>query len=374
MAVIGLLAGIAGAALTAVALLGSDAFQSTTPTTIQAQPVENTVVAPPPTAPIPPVRTEIIAPADDPSTASAVGAKVLPSIVTVEIGSQNSDGAFVITASGSGVVLSDDGLIVTNHHVIEDARQTQVVFLDGRILEAEVVGSDPVTDLAVLRIAGDSLVPIDRGTTDAIAIGETAIAVGSPLGLSGGPSLTSGVVSALDREVIVSDDANGVLYGMLQTDAPITRGSSGGALVDSQGRLIGITTAIGVSDAGAEGIGFAIPVELVTRVTDEIVETGAVKHAFLGVLLEDVFVTDGPLQTPAGATIVEFVDGSSARAAGLRESDQIIEFEGNPVDTKEDIIIKLRRYRVGEPVHFVVIRDGETLEFDVILGERPDNP
>jgi len=370
VAVVGLLAGIAGAALTAIALLGSDAFQATD-TTVAAPVVNATVVAPPPTEALPPIRTEIVTPAGDPPTAAAVGVKVLPSIVTVEIGGNDSSGDFVIAASGSGVVLTADGLVVTNHHVIEDAAQTQVVFLDGRIFEAEIVGSDPVTDLAVLRIEGDSLVPIDRGSSDALVIGDTAIAVGSPLGLSGGPSLTAGVVSALDREVIVSSDANGILYGMLQTDAPITRGSSGGALVDQQGRLIGITTAIGVSDAGAEGIGFAIPVELVTRVTDEIVEKGEVRHAFLGVLLEDVFVTEGPLQTPAGAAISQFVDDSAAEAAGLHVGDQIIGFEGNPVDTKEDIIIKLRRYRVGEPVHFIVIRDGATLEFDVVLGERP---
>jgi S1-C subfamily serine protease len=371
VAVVGLLAGVAGAALTAVALLGSDAFQTTTETTVAAPVANPIVVAPLPAELPPPVRTEIITPSAEPATAAAVGAKVLPSIVTVEIGDVDSQGEFLITASGSGVVLTADGLVVTNHHVIENAERTQVVFRDGRILEATIVGSDPVTDLALLRVDSDSLVPIDRGSSETLVIGDPAIAVGSPLGLAGGPSLTAGVVSALDREVVISNEPNGVLYGMLQTDAPITRGSSGGALLDGAGRLIGITTAIGVSDAGAEGIGFAIPVELVTRVIDEILETGEVKHAFLGVLLDDVFVTEGPLQTPAGAVIVEFVPDSAAEAAGLRVGDQIIGFEGNRVDTKEHIIIKLRRYRVGEPVHFIVVRDGATLEFDVVLGERP---
>ena len=369
VAVIGLLAGVAGAALTALALAGGDAFQSTA--TTAAPQVVQTVVAPPPTEAPPPVRTQIVTPTGEVTTAAAVAAKVVPSIVTVEIGSDDGEERLAVLGSGSGVVLTADGLIVTNHHVVEDADETQVVFQDGSIYRATVIGTDPVTDLAVLSIDAIALTPIDVGSTEALVIGDTAIAVGSPLGLAGGPSLTVGVVSAQDREVFVSEDTNGVLYGMLQTDAPITRGSSGGALVDSAGRLIGITTAIGVSDAGAEGIGFAIPVELMTRVTDEIVETGSVRHTFLGVLLEDVFVTEGNAQTPAGAAITSFVDDSAAEAAGLEVGDQIISFDGHQVRTKEDIIIRLRTYRVGDEVPFVVIRGGETLEFVVALGERP---
>ena len=222
---VGLLAGIAGAALTALAFAGSDAFQSTD--TTAAQPVVQTVVAPPTTAQLPPVRTEIVTPSGDPTTAAAVAQKVVPSIVTVEIGDEGSDGVLTVIASGSGVVLTEQGLIVTNHHVIEDADETQVVFQDGRIYRADLIGSDPVTDLAVLSIDAANLTPIELGQTASLVIGDTAIAVGNPLGLAGGPSLTVGVVSAQNREVIISEAVGGILYGMLQTDAPITRGSSG---------------------------------------------------------------------------------------------------------------------------------------------------
>jgi S1-C subfamily serine protease len=158
---------------------------------------------------------------------------------------------------------------------------------------------------------------------------------------------------------------------MLQTDAPITRGSSGGALVDDQGRLIGITTAIGVTDAGAEGVGFAIPVELVTRITDEIIEQGFVQHTFLGVLLQDHFEPRDGAQVPEGAVIIDFVDPSGARDAGLALGDRLTLINGRTVHTKEDIINELRKFRVGDSVTFEADRAGSTIAIDVILGERP---
>jgi S1-C subfamily serine protease len=317
---------------------------------------------------------EVVTPGDGLTSAAAVARKVVPSIVTVDVGA-DVGGSFDRFASGSGVVLTSDGLIVTNQHVIADAERVQVIFEDGRLYEAEIVGSDTRTDLAVLQIATTGLIPIEIGSSEAAQIGETAIAVGSPLGLEGGPSLTVGVVSAFGRQVRTGSGDTDILFDMLQTDAPITQGSSGGALVDGQGRLLGITSAIGVSSAGAEGIGFAIPVELVTRITDEIIETGAVEHAFLGISLNIAFTeaTDGA-QVPAGALVSNFaVDPSAAQAAGVEVGDLIVGYNGNLVATQDDLISGLRRLRVGDTVILEVVRGTEALEIAVVLGIRPDD-
>ena len=329
------------------------------------------VVATAPTTTVERVRTEIVTADATPSPAAAVARKVVPSIVTVEVGSDGGAGSFAAFASGSGVVWAADGTIITNHHVIEDTVDTRVIFQDGRIYSAAVVGSDSLTDLAVLRIEASKLVPIEIGSTEGLVIGDPAIAVGNPLGLEGGASLTVGVVSAFNREVTVAPGES--LFGMLQTDAPITQGSSGGALVNGNGELIGITSAIGVSSAGAEGIGFAIPVELVTRIADEIIETGAVRHAFLGVRGQDSLdeAIDGAF-APNGALIIGFEGTpSAAEAAGLEAGDLIVRFDTQEVRTMQDLVNGIRRYRVGDAVEFEILRDGDSVVADVILGTRP---
>ncbi len=312
--------------------------------------------------------------AGDQTSATAVARKVVPSIVTVDVGATIDD-QFQLFGSGSGVVLSSDGLIATNHHVIAEANEYQVVFSDGRIYTAELVGSDRRTDLAVLRIPADNLVPIEIGSTLDAEIGQVAIAVGSPLGLDGGPSVTVGVVSAFGRQVRTGPELIDTLFDMLQTDAPITEGSSGGALVDANGRLLGITSAIGLSSAGAEGIGFAIPVELVSRITDEIIETGGVKHPFIGVSLDTAFAAnaDGS-QTPAGAFVTGFaMELSAAAEAGILEEDLITAYNGNPVLIPDDLISGLRGYRAGDEVTLSITRGSEQLEIPVVLGVRPDD-
>lgn len=308
------------------------------------------------------------------TSAAAVARKVVPSIVTVDVGIDTGDG-FDLIGSGSGVVLTPDGLIATNHHVVADAPEYQVIFGDGRVYTAEMVGSDRRTDLAVLKIEATGLIPVEIGSTATAEIGQVAIAVGSPLGLDGGPSLTVGVVSAFGRQVRTGPQGADVLFDMVQTDAPITQGSSGGALVDGNGRLLGITSAIGVSSSGAEGIGFAIPVELVTRITDEIIETGGVQHPFLGIGLGTAFAEneDGS-QSPAGAYVTSFaVEPSSASDAGVLLDDLIVAFDGNPVSIPDDLISGLRRYRAGEEVTISITRGSEQLDIPVILGVRPDD-
>jgi S1-C subfamily serine protease len=302
--------------------------------------------------------------------AAEVARAVLPSIVTVEV-SSTSEGDFVAEGSGSGVVLTADGLLVTNQHVIDGAAEVRVIFAGGRSYPAEVVGQDTVTDLAVLRIAATGLTPITMGSSQDLEIGDPAIAVGSPLGLAGGPSVTVGVVSAFDRQLQTGVDE--ALYGLIQTDAPITRGSSGGALVDAQGRLIGITAAIGISDVGAEGLGFAIPVELVSIVTEQLIARGEADHPFLGIEGQTLFRQQADGSTiPAGVLVGKVMAGTAAEAAGVQPQDVISSVGDEPLTTMEHLVVVLRFYRVGEVVELHIDRGGLPMTIPVTLMERPE--
>ncbi|MEN8114949.1 MAG: trypsin-like peptidase domain-containing protein [Actinomycetota bacterium] len=320
------------------------------------------------------VTTEIVTSPADASIAEAVAVKVVPSVVTVEVG-QLDESTLTLTGTGSGVIL-ENGYVVTNHHVVEDAEVVRIVLEDGRTYDANIIGSDSHTDLAVVEVDIDGLPPIEFGSTDGMAIGQLAVAVGNPLGQEGGASLTVGVISALSRTVEFGDES--ALYGLLQTDAPINSGSSGGALVDSEGRLIGITSAIGVSRAGAEGIGYAIPVELVERIAGEIIETGAVLHSFIGIYGDDYVETadDGAL-IPAGARIVKVCcdpEGSPAEDAGFQADDVIVGIDGTEISTMEDLVVTLRLYHVGDEIEVTANRDGEPITATVTLAERPEDP
>ena len=307
-----------------------------------------------------------VAAMEDDYTPAAVGEAVVPAIVTVQVGSQTRTGVLA-QGSGSGVIIDPSGYIVTNDHVAGNADSIRVVLSDGRIYEATLLGTDPVTDLAVLAIDAENLTAVDFGSTDSMQVGETAIAVGNPLGLDGGPSLTVGVLSAFGREVRTS--ATSVLYGMLQTDAPITQGSSGGALVDGAGRLIGITTAVGVSEVGIEGIGFATPIEIVERVVSDIVDRGAVAHGLLGINGSTDFVelADGGSR-PTGVVIDAIEAGSAADSAGLRLDDVITAVEGTGVDTMDELISALRRLGADDLVVVEIERNGARLVVSATLG------
>lgn len=307
------------------------------------------------------VITELVSSQNVGSRAAAVALVVVPSVVTVELPN----------ASGSGVILdSENGYIVTNEHVVTDAATVSIILSDGRKYEGEVLGTDMLTDLAVVQIDGDGLTAIELGSTAGLIVGDSAIAVGNPLGLRGGPTVTVGVLSAFDRQVR-GDTPSEDLFGMIQTDAPFNRGSSGGALVDNQGRLIGITTALGVSDLGAEGLGFAIPVEVVSRVADEIIATGSSGHAFLGIegTTELVDLSDGA-QAPVGVIVSQLLDGSSAGANGIRTGDVITTLDDQPVTTMEGLISILRRFSPDDQVTVGVNRNGETLTVVLRLGAR----
>ena len=361
-----LAAAFLGAALTvgllaATGTLSGDPAASPTTTVAQA----TTSVAE--VTPEPVIQNTIVNELGSAVNPTAVAAKAIPSIVTVNTSDSNQSGL----GSGSGVVISSDGYIVTNEHVVEGATRYAVTFEDGRVYEAELIGMDKLTDLAVLRISATDLVPIDFGSSDELSLGDPAVAVGNPLGQAGGASVSVGIVSAFDRQVDFSDGSN--LFGMIQTDAAINSGSSGGALVNSEGELIGVTAAIGVSQAGPEGIGYAIPVELVERITAEIIETGDVAHPFLGVTIGTAAVEleDGAT-VPAGAEVIT-IEGndSAAGVAGLEEGDVIVRIGDKEITSQADLILAVRLYRVGEDVAFVALRDGAEETFVVTMGQRP---
>lgn len=298
---------------------------------------------------------------------AAIAAQALPSIVRVEITVENT-----VVGTGSGVVFRPDGFILTNNHVVDDADSVRVVFFDGRSYTASIIGTDPLTDLAVLQIPVTGLPAVEFADSESITIGDLAIAVGSPLGLEGGPTVTSGIVSALGRELRVSNNTR--LFGLLQTDAPINRGSSGGALLDGTGKLIGITTALAASDVGAEGLGFAVPVTVVEEIAGDLIATGDVAHAYLGIQGVDATeaVADGAT-VPVGALITRLVDDSALLAAGAQEGDVITSVNGQPIRTMIELVALMRTYRAGEVVAVTIDRDDAVLELDLVLDRRPED-
>lgn len=363
---------LAAAVLGALITVGILAMTGTFDDPIAA-PIPTTV---PTTVAAAPIITEITNEIGSAVNPTAIAVKVLPSIVTVNVfedGPGDGDPRDrIITGSGSGVVMSTEGYLITNHHVVEGATSYSVTFEDGRTYEADLVGSDSLTDLAVLRITAEGLKPIVFGSTGDLAVGDPAVAVGNPLGQEGGSSISAGIISAFNRRVDFADSST--LHGMIQTDAAINSGSSGGALVDAEGSLIGITSAIGVSTAGPEGIGYAIPIELVDRITAELIETGDVIHPFLGVRIQTFFglAADGAI-VPSGVE-VESIDGtvSAAQDAGIEVGDVVVDIAGRRIETLSDLILSVRLYRVGDIVTFTIERGAETLEVDVTMGQRPE--
>ena len=308
----------------------------------------------------------------DTGVVSAVARQAIPSIVTVHVFGSVADLGPI--GSGSGVIFRSDGYILTNHHVISEATSLKVVFADGLTYSAQVVGTDPLMDISVLKVEVNGLRPIAFADIELSNIGDLAIAVGNPLGLDGGPSVTSGVISAFDRTLKANGPGPSAdLYGLLQTDAPITRGSSGGALLNRNGLLLGITTAIGVSDVGAEGLGFAVPVHLVKGIADDLIANGSVQHAFLGVAIESVFTerADGS-EVPLGSEIRRLLTNSAIGNAGAETGDVIVALDGRPVNSMILLVARLRGYRAGDTVTVTIDRGGDSIDLTLVLDQHPE--
>ncbi len=321
----------------------------------------------PSTAPTPPIVA-----AAPVNTVAEVAEQVIPSITSVYNYAAEED--VDPSSSGSGVIFNTDGYLLTNHHVIDEAAALRVILHNGRSLPAEVIGSDPLMDIAVLRVDWPDLHPVEFADINTARIGDPTVAIGNPLGLDGGPSVTAGVISAFDRTLQVDPFTGAQLYGLLQTDTPITRGSSGGALLNRDGQLLGITAAIGVSDVGAEGIGFAVPINLVTGIIDDLLADGEVRHAFLGIEGSPAFdEDDNGVMTPIGVKVNRLLDGSGFGAAGGQAEDVITALDDQSVRSMTLLVARLRGYRAEGEIKVSVLRDGETMDLSVTLGQYPQS-
>ena len=316
-----------------------------------------------------------------PSVADVV-AEVEPAVVSILVESTSVD-FFGRTrrssGSGSGVIFREDGYILTNNHVVQDADRITVVFSDGREREGEIVGTDLRTDLAVVRVDERGLPTAPLADPSKLRVGDWVIAIGNALGLRGSPTVTLGIVSALQRS-IPSGGGNVTLFDLIQTDAAINPGNSGGPLVNLQGEVVGINTAVlrgtdNTTGTEAQGIGFAVSMETAIPVADELVANGRVVWPWLGVSVADVnpaVASEMGLTARSGVVINSIEAGAPAQQAGLEQDDVIVALGGQPVTNLRDLQRILRiDYEPGDEITATAVRDGREREFQVTLGESP---
>ena len=309
-----------------------------------------------------------------PGSVAAIAREVVPAVVSIDVASGGGRG------TGSGVIIRANGYIVTNNHVVAGADSVTVTLADGTEAEATVVGTDPDTDLAVVKARATGLPAAELGRSNNLQVGDPVVAVGSPLGLSG--TVTTGIISALNRSLDVpTEDGSDriLLVNAIQTDAAINPGNSGGALVDRAGRVIGINSAIAslggaFGSAGSIGLGFAIPIDEARAVAEEIIRTGRATHPFLGISGNDVTEQTAEqfgLNTRNGALVVEVTPGGPAARAGLRAKDIIVRLGDEDVTSMGDLIGAIRSHRVGQRVEVTYLRDGRRATVTVTLQAKP---
>jgi len=271
---------------------------------------------------------------------------------------------------GSGVILSKDGYIVTNNHVIENAQNIKVILNDKREFEARLVGTDPSTDIALLKIDAKDLAFLTYGNSENLKLGEWVLAVGNPFNLTS--TVTAGIVSARARNLGINQDAASI-ESFIQTDAAVNPGNSGGALVNQQGNLVGINTAIASRTGSYTGYSFAVPVTIVKKVVEDLKEFGEVQRALLGVNIGDVnadLAEKLELDKVEGVYVGGVTDNSAAKEAGIKEGDVIIFVEGEKTKTSAELQEKISQYRPGDDVKVIVLRDNEKKQFTVTLRNR----
>jgi serine protease Do len=315
-------------------------------------------------------------PADEP--VARVASQVGPSVVQVNVDiSQNTPfGTQKQEGLGSGVIYRKDGYIVTNNHVVENASDVNVAFADGTTEPAQVVGRDPDTEIAVIRVDRNDLPAASFSKTEDLVAGQLAVAIGSPSGFES--TVTSGVISGIGREFppeLTGGQIDRALVDLIQTDAAISPGNSGGALANRDGEIIGINVAyLPPSETGAVNIGFAIPSDTAVSAADQLIETGEVSSAYLGVGTTDLSPEDAErfgLPVQSGAIVESVEPGSGADVAGMRRGDIVVGLGDEPVENTGDLIGALRDYQPGDTVKFTIVRNGEKQTFSATLGERP---
>jgi S1-C subfamily serine protease len=314
-------------------------------------------------------------PSDEP--VARVASVLSPSVVQINVTGvqQTPYGAQKEEGIGSGVIYRSDGYIVTNNHVVEGSRQVDVAFADGSTEQGQVVGTDPDTDIAVVKVDRTGLPAASFSGTDPI-VGQTAVAVGSPSGFES--TVTSGIVSGTGREVpaeITGGQQESSLVDLIQTDAAISPGNSGGALADRDGRVIGINVAyLPPQQTGAENIGFAIPSRTATTVADQIIDDGKAVHPYLGVYLSDLTSETARRfgsSVNTGALVEKVESGGPADQAGLRRGDVVTAAGQDQIQSSGDLISALRNYQPGDTLQLSVMRDGQKETLQVKLAESP---
>lgn len=344
------LAGLVGAALATAVIAATGSFS---PGVVERAVIEKVAVTPVASSPMLRSQRDVV----------AVAERLSPSVVRLDV--VRDDG----TATGSGVIFRDDGMLLTSAHVVAGAASISAVLTDGRRVGGTLVGLDTVTDVAVVDLHGQGFPVAVLGTAEGLVAGATAIAIGSPLGLEGGPSVTMGVVSAVGRRVDALQGES--LHGMIQTDAPIAEGSSGGALVDASGAVIGITSAV-AADAGGR-YGFATPIDLAHRVADQLIRSGHMVHGWLGVEGSDLPADHATAAGLAGGAVVHGIaHDSPAASAGLAEGDVIVGVDDRAVTSISSLVVQLRAHSPGDAVTLRYWRDGATGETSATLAERPN--
>lgn len=271
---------------------------------------------------------------------------------------------------GSGVILSDDGFIVTNNHVIVNAQNIKVILNDNREFDARLVGTDPSTDIALLKVDAEGLSYITWGDSDELKIGEWVLAVGNPFNLTS--TVTAGIISALGRNLRINRDAFAI-ESFIQTDAAVNPGNSGGALVNQEGQLVGINTAIASRTGSYTGYSFAVPVTIVKKVVADLKEFGEVQRALIGVNIQDIDAERAEeldLDKVEGVYVAGVADNGAAGEAGIEEGDVIVSVDGENVKNSAELQLKVSQYRPGDDVKVIVIRNGKRKQFNVTLRNR----
>lgn len=325
--------------------------------------------------------SSIINLSDYSETSVAVAEKVLPSVVGIKVSYQINSifGSSTGEATGSGIILSEDGYIVTNNHVIssegsssyyaieEATGITVTVYGDTQNYEAKIIGTDEMTDLAVIKIEATGLTPAELGDSSNVKVGEFVMAVGNPVGMD--YSVTSGIISAIDREVT----ADGTTYTALQTDAAINSGNSGGALVNANGQVVGINT-LKLSGSDVEGIGFAIPISSTTNIIDQLIQYSSVKRPYIGISGSAVGKeTAERYNLPEGVYVEGVEKNSPAEKAGLQKGDIITKIEGNSVTSVNELNKYKNTYSIGNTVKLTIYRNNSESDVEITLEETPEN-
>lgn len=303
----------------------------------------------------------------------AVAEKVLPSVVSIDVAGATATNpmtgqTYEDSSSGSGVIIRKDGYILTNYHVIEGG-QTIKVTVGTKTYTAKVVGTDSSTDLAVLKIEGTNFDVIDLGTSKDLKVGQYVMALGSPFGLSN--SVTTGIISALGRSNTVESQTQVSAYvNLIQTDAAVNPGNSGGALVNSSGQLIGINTLISSTNGSSAGVGFAIPVDTAIDIAQQLISNGKASHPFLGVSTTSVnaqLAQSYSLPSESGAYVIYAADGSPAAKAGLARGDIIVSIGGKKIETSEEVFTSVREHKVGDKIKIEYYRGKSLKTVEVTL-------